>query len=1758
MNVNKGNIKDGNIYRRFMSVVLLTVITLISVFIGFGSNATVEAKTVLNRVSDGLVHTTYNVNLPVTYKYGYLLYDGSKGGYLPDIKNLSKYGYSNLGWDIDTPTRSYFSDGSKGREFSHTVFPSKTKFVTKDGREYLRITGTAVAPQYFHMTEDNHRVAILTRENGNNGTIKLWEATLLDQTSSASFDYGFGYVYGVSDTRAYYNTVLKNGGSATKLTVRVSNDPYPASVRKAWGTKHANYYDAAYAPRFNSRGLHTDQVANLSGLGVVGHDLYNDYTTSEEGTTYILEYTGFVVDIPLDALITNKSKNKSTYDFRILMTQTTPSDNVGGQKVDARVYGQSLQVPGFSGKSATTFDTQYGYTGKVDFKPADIGKIEFTPDYDTMRALKHTSNFSLSHDYDGVDTSDSFSASKASPRFMGTLYKFGTGTWDEIRKDKNPEYVEDFSNGRGSMWIGWNMNSFSNNRRVYTTVSNAYTTMPPAKMTYTRNDTQEKPVIVRHRLIGTKDTKFTNPGEIFKTDIARVKSGGSYTVKPLTQTQLNGFSSTLRYTGSARIPADATKPATKLSTTGTTYTSTQLSSSTLGGKEALYVDVYYTGTLPSDTVGDTELVYNIYHREKGTNKSLATTTSATLSVGESVQVSSIKPEGYKYTGNFTVDGASKTGSTYRISHTSPTSKKVNIVFYYEKADMDYTVEYLEKGTNKTVAPSTTGKVKYGNSYVAKPKSIYGYKPSGQYSANGSMKTGSSYTIKYDEDTAKFKLVFYYEKADMDYTVEYREKDTNKTLAPSTSGEFIYGNSYVAAPKTIRGYKPNGQYSANGKMGSGSSYTIKYDEDIAEFKVVFYYEKRQMNYTVEYRNINTNDKIATNDGGKMTVGQSVVTKYKNISGYTPSNQFAVNNGSKQSGTTYTIKYSDVTGITITYYYNRNESYTVEYREKGTNKTLAPSTTGEVIYGKSYVAKPKSIYGYKPSGQYSANGSMGSGSSYTIKYDADIANFKLVFYYEKREMNYTIEYRNIDTNNKIATNDGGKMTVGQSVVTKYKNIAGYTPSNRFAVNNGSKQSGTTYTIKYSDATGITVTYYYKWNEPALTTKRMEKDTGAVAIPMDLYANMGIVTKRDSAGNVIGTTLDTNTSAILNPSGAPLGIALDTITVTYKDASGKVLYETTKNTDGFITNNEFLNNYNIDSRIGSSSVASGMSSVALKSAKPTTVAGSTYQMSNSVFKSSEAVEKAGLGLSNAKIGSELDDYLGRWVSTDNATNQKVNNLNQWTPSGTLAFGASYTGGINKVDKVDVSYKVKTFNRMKHNYTPKVGGDGLEYYEYSNSEFLSGNYRFDASGKRVSDTVYSADSTTLRFTLNASSLKTDKYIDADGFKAGSGKVNTVQTPVALEELQTFGVTPSGYKLETVGATGAPSVMVAKVASKYSEKSVTSLKSITSYEEFGYAPYHKDDSLLTQQAVPVGGVYSYVNPYNSSLLPTVGGVSNSVMMKSGYTLSEIVANAKNIKKGVVNDTDIDYNKNNGTGFYSSEKDNFSSYALGTVSTTDKTTMNSALTSANKIGTRMTSPVGATYNSTKTPFSASLLKYKQGFTVDTTANEFRLDGRVAVGADTGFPIYKSASSTGGLKGSYDYGKAYKDAYKAEFGVEPSGTDKPMTTYDGSLYLVPLERTTNTLSSSYYTRLYVDGIGVSQMNFMDDNTLKAENYLYGRGNNTIYSGERKQVQYDGKFTEDQTIGQKATPSDTTHTNGVRTNNNSVLNKEVITDFKNSSK
>src|SRR5699024_2274353 len=302
------------------------VLLLVMVF-GFLTLATpehtVEAYT-LNSIKGGSRKT--NPNLGGAKNYEYLLNGSTSKGFLPDVKNLGKYGYSNKGWNIKSPSRNELSGlGNGGKEFGHSVFPSGTYYHTKDGVNYLRITGNAALTTYFHHSDKNHEVAILTREDGKNNTIKVWKADLYDLTSSASFDYGYGIVDGKTDWRA--GVPQPNHGI---LPVHVTNDPYPRVASKAAGKGSSKYFDSGYKSLFGHAPFNEDQVAKLCGLGVVGSQ-----TKGAAGCLYIYDYTGFVVDIPLNLLV-GDSSTAHKYDFNIIYTMTTPNGH------QARVLGQEL------------------------------------------------------------------------------------------------------------------------------------------------------------------------------------------------------------------------------------------------------------------------------------------------------------------------------------------------------------------------------------------------------------------------------------------------------------------------------------------------------------------------------------------------------------------------------------------------------------------------------------------------------------------------------------------------------------------------------------------------------------------------------------------------------------------------------------------------------------------------------------------------------------------------------------------------------------------------------------------------------------------------------------------------------------------------------------------------------------------------------------------------------------------------------------------------------------------------------------------------------------------------------------------------------------------------------------------------------------------------------------------------------------------------------------------------------------------------
>ena len=1413
--------KDNKTHlQKLKALVVLLLVAVIGIVTFTTPIMDAGAKT-LSPIVDGKRETSQNASN--AQKYSYLLNGNTNKGFLPDIKNLSKYGYGNKGWGINTPSRNGVGDG--GRELTHSVYPSGTKFIELDGVEYLRITGSAVAPKYYHHTDKNHRVAILTREDGKNAQIKMWEAKLFDLTSSASYDYGYGTIDGNSDWRA----VVSQSGHGN-IPVHVTNDPYPTNAVKAAGKGVSKYFDNGYGDMFGVNSFNTNQVAKLCGLGSVGNPLIDtwgaNWQMKKHGCNYIMDYTGFVVDIPVNAIISTPEKAHN-YDFNIVMTMTTPNGK------EARVYGQPLHIPGVPRNNTTVLDINKGYEGAVSLAPSDLGKVKYTPNENALRNFKRESNFSATH-YSGDTNANSlsklkkigtqsFTATQGHPRFVGWgLKKFGSGTWNEIAKNKKTaEFKENLGYGRGEMWVGWSIPSLSKHK-LYTSVGNAYDTMPSATMTY-KPQTKVKPVVIRHRIISNGD--YRNPGTVFKTETKAVKrSGGSVTAKPLQGTALTQLGSNMKYLGNSRVGGDPVNDAVqKISTSGLTLNNTQLFSKDYNGDNTLYIDFYYSGSVTNEPTTEYDIAYTVEHREKGSNKLITKGEAGKVKPGTSHTVSAIRPEGYVSTNEYKVD-------------------------------------------------------------------------------NGSVKKGTSYTIENNND------------------------------------------------------KP------------------------ARVNVVFYYEQREMDIVVEHKNIDTDRKIAKDETG-----------------------------------------------------------------------------ASVVIGKTYQAKPL------PKSQ----------------------------------------------------------------------LKGYTYSNRFSVNGGNQQTGSTYTVRYDDELEKSVvTFYYKWNEPEETTKRRQGDTVSNReMPVDAYVNAGLVTVRDAQGNVTGTRLEANTSIILDPEEAPIGLKMVNGTVRVGDKTANM-----NGAGKLVLNNKYLETVKVDSRIGNSKDAEGFSSTSVA------VKDDTVNMTLGNIGGSDELMKEGIGLSGATVRNNEDaKTVGRWV------NSSKRDMTKWTPQGMYSAGLTYTGNINALDKLNVTYNVTEYNTMRHTYESRVGNDGIEYYQYTGTDVLPGAYLYEEDGTVTKQ----AGSTFARsMNLDLTDMKVNEYVDSDGFNAGTGKVSPVQMEVAKEYFNDGNIKGTGYTTVNIEKTDAETVV--RGTDTYKETTTSGrLPRVSYYEEFAYAPHHTEDVVITQQAVPVGGTVAYVNPYEYALLPSV--TPTSVMEKSGVTVSEINQNVTRFKNTGKFESNVEFNKNH-TGFYVSDKDEFETFSMASATQANKNFMETNITNERQYedsqvdagnNYQVYRQTGRGRNSRYTEAdaaqSAGTFKYKQPVTYVEGLNEFLLEDVVAVGKDSGFPVVGEPET---LQAKF------KENYKREFGVEPSNTDKLITTNKGSVYLLPLQKQGQELEDDYHTRLFVNGMGVSQLNLVDDSTLQFDKYLYGRGENTIYSGQRQEVEVDGEFTVDQEIEKGAQPEKAGQVNGSRTNNNKVINGKVL--------
>ena len=306
------------------------------------------------------------------------------------------------------------------------------------------------------------------------------------------------------------------------------------------------------------------------------------------------------------------------------------------------------------------------------------------------------------------------------------------------------------------------------------------------------------------------------------------------------------------------------------------------------------INIYYTKR--------TDLSYKVNYLEKDTDKVLSPQKVKDGMTFGTVITSSdevIKIDGYNY------DSVDK--DTLEIG----TGDNVINIYYTKRTDLSYTVNYLEKDTDKVLSPQ---KVKDGMTF-------------------GTVITSSDEVIKIDgynydsvdKDTLEIGTgdnvinIYYTKRTDLSYTVNYLEKNTNKVLHDAKTVENQTFEAVVnpADEKiAIDGYNYVGADKEKLTIGTG------------ENVLNLYYTKRtDLSYTVNYYWNGTTDEVAESKTVRDQTFDDEVTEFpeKDIPGCTP-----VSNDSK------TIKIGTGTNEINFYYYKNVEleanSATLSYNGK----------------------------------------------------------------------------------------------------------------------------------------------------------------------------------------------------------------------------------------------------------------------------------------------------------------------------------------------------------------------------------------------------------------------------------------------------------------------------------------------------------------------------------------------------------------------------------------------------------------------------------------------------------------------------------------------------------------------------------------------------------------------------------------------------------------------------------------------------------
>lgn len=313
-----------------------------------------------------------------------------------------------------------------------------------------------------------------------------------------------------------------------------------------------------------------------------------------------------------------------------------------------------------------------------------------------------------------------------------------------------------------------------------------------------------------------------------------------------------------------------------------------------------------------------------------------------------------------------------------------------------------------------------------------------------------------------------------------YTIRHRDKDTNETVAPDTTGTGAYGEKITLTPKTdIADYVPaegNPQYSWL-MSEVGNIFTLRY---VKLFTVSF--DCHMDGMTIAAKTVQRNAKV-TSPGTLTRTGYAFGGWYKNLS---DAAAYDFDTPVTESFTLH-AKWTPRTDI----------PYTVKYLEEGTNRELHAAKTGTGTFNTTVQVTAEAISGYTLVGS----------SPRGLKLE-NVSSNELIFYYTKDpvKVSYTVHYYEQGTTTKVAADKiVNNVNAGTEVTEDAISVTGYTTA-----------APTQQKLNLS-ATGTNeIIFYYTKNvgtQVAYTIRYLKEGTGEALLPA--YSGTGV------AGNSLTVT-------------------------------------------------------------------------------------------------------------------------------------------------------------------------------------------------------------------------------------------------------------------------------------------------------------------------------------------------------------------------------------------------------------------------------------------------------------------------------------------------------------------------------------------------------------------------------------------------------------------------------------------------------------